>query len=212
MSRCRHNRVCLYGLLSFVLLFSGCVSAAIVGSGKQHEYLRKDSTTMERVEARLGTPAWSRYYPNQVRIRESDEYLEYAKKSGGHGPFIWGTEEMAEDRWVSYCAVYTRTGPYEEVLRGQGYGMVGGMTLGVGDIVCLPFAITERIELSKNNFSLTMWFDENRQYVAVFEGDINNVASDFYSGDPPAEAQPNSIEDSQSPPIQSEVDSFWVYE
>ena len=202
--------IIVFSGMCLVLLLSGCVSGAIVGSGKRHDYLSKDSTTMELVEKRLGTPTWSRYYPNQVKIRNSDEYRAYIKDSDGDTPFIWGTEETAEERFISYCAVYTRTGPYEEALRGQGYGMVGGMTLGVGDVICLPFAISERIELSNNIFSLTMWFDENHQYVGVFEGDINDVNSDFYSGKSPEDTVTHVERDSLKPVKQTEEEKFWL--
>lgn len=55
--------------------------------------------------------------------------------------------------------------------------MVGGMTLGVGDVLLLPIAIGERSLLSKQKFSLTFWYNQDRKVQGFYRGDIRDPTS-----------------------------------
>jgi len=61
--------------------------------------------------------------------------------------------------------------------------MIGAMTLGIGDIICLPSAITQRYEMSEKYYSITFWYDENGCFVGKYEGDIReHDYSSWYNG------------------------------
>ena len=53
--------------------------------------------------------------------------------------------------------------------------MIVGMTLGIGEIICLPMAICERYEMSKRYYSLTFWYDANGIFTGYYEGDIRDM-------------------------------------
>ena len=149
------------------------MSAAIVGSGKQYEKLLRKSATLEEIEAELGTSTWKRAYTPSLPIRQTPEYLTLAKRMAPSEPFVWGTTNTADAEFTALCAIFTRKGPYTDIERGQVYGMISGMTLFVGDIICLPFAIKERLQMNQEYYSLTFWFDDNNRYVGYYYGDIN---------------------------------------
>lgn len=184
---------CCLALVMASVVISGC-SSIIISTGKPFEYLQSHSTTMQRVEKRLGTPSWSTNYPAPLRIRDTPEFVSNSASQKYHRPFVWGVNDSAEKKIVKYCAVYTRRGPYWEDLRGQAYGMAAGMTLGISEICYLPLSIVERMELSQRYFSLTFWYDQDRRYVGSYEGDINNPKSDWFSGDEIKEAPGKSVD------------------
>lgn len=167
-------------LILIGVYLTGCVSATIVGSGKRYEHLLKKKTTMHDVRESLGDPEWSRQYVPSIPISETEEYKSYLNNTKNHyPPFIWGEKEQANHGDTALCEVYTRKGPYEDVLRGQGHGMVGAMTLGVGDVLLIPSAINEKGEMNKKYYSLTFWYDTSGHYVGYYYGDIRSAHRQF---------------------------------
>ena len=168
-------------LVAAIPFLSGCMSAVIVSVGKPQEYLQSRSTTPARAQWHLGAPAYSQRYSPPVQIRNTPEF-RYNAAHGGF-PFAWGIHECADGAVTALCEVYTRRGPYVDMLRGEVYGLIAGLTFGIGDIVCLPYAIRERWQLSRRYFSITFWYDEQGRYIACSEGDITNPASNFELGE-----------------------------
>lgn len=167
-------------LLLFSTLFSGCVSATIVGYGKRYESLLEPSTSVDDVRNELGDASWSKEYHPALAICNTPEFIEHAKNITPFDPFIWDGNEVSKERLASYCEVYTREGPFYNMERGQAYGMIGALTLGLGDILLLPSAIIKRYELSNKKFSLTFWYDENKKFIGYFQGDINSQNDDRF--------------------------------
>jgi len=160
--------------IPFILLpfLGGCISATIASSGKRYKYLVKPKTSIEKTRKKLGDPIWKKTYPESVPINKTPEYMNNTNESDSHKPFIWGGKEMGEEKAASYCEVYTKKGPFYELERGQMYGMISGLTLGIGDILFIPHAIKHRRALSRLYYSVTFWFDENKKFVAMYNGDI----------------------------------------
>ena len=61
--------------------------------------------------------------------------------------------------------------------RGQGYGMVSGMTLGIGDVVILPTGIQNRTAMSKQKSSITFWYGQDKKVQDCYTGDVLDPAS-----------------------------------
>lgn len=153
-------------IASLTFLMCGCMSATIVGTGKRYEGLTSHSTTVDQVRKSLGKPSWSQVYAPPIPINTSSD----------QGPK------------AALCEVYTRRGPYAEPIRGEAYAMIGALTLGIGDIISIPFAIRDRTELNKRNYSLTFWFDDSGFVVSCFRGDftIQPPAEDIWGKEPQA--------------------------
>ncbi|WP_027360702.1 hypothetical protein [Desulforegula conservatrix] len=173
------NRTIPFLVLAF--LFSGCVSASIVGYGKRYEYLLESSTTIEDVRNELGKASWTQEYHPPLAISKTREYLEYTNINKPFEPFVWNGNDVSKDRLASYCEVYTREGPYYNMERGQAYGMFSAITLGIGEIFMIPSAIIKRHELSNKKYSLTFWYDENKRFVGVFKGDIKDPCNNNFN-------------------------------
>lgn len=168
------------GILLCCFLF-GCVSAAIVGTGKPHTHLYKSKITKEAVHRSFGKPIYSQTFDQPTPIIQTPE-IQRLEKMGKH-VYVWGGDKheraieegnlpKTEETPVSSYEVFERTGPFADMIRGEAYGMVSGLTLGLGEVINIPMAIKERIALSKNKFHKTIWFDETNHFVAVFDGDI----------------------------------------
>ena len=158
----------------------------IVQSGKKHEHLLKNSTTKIIVRNDLGTPIWSRKYNPEISIDNSEEFLLY-KHNKNMRPFIhgvlddsWGKKSDAIKKKVTHVEVYAHKGPLYNMERGQGYGMIHGMTFGIGGIFLLPMAIKKHYEMARETNYLTFWFDKNGHYVAVFTGNIKSQIENYY--------------------------------
>lgn len=155
---------------------SGCISGTIVGAGKRYEHLEAADTSAEQVRRELGSPSYRRFYGHPTPLNSTPEYKSFVKSTGA-SPFVWGNGAFQKAPPVVSCEVYTRRGPFADMSRGQAYGMVGGMTLGVGDVLLLPIAIGERSLLSKQKFSLTFWYNQDRKVQGFYRGDIRDPTS-----------------------------------
>jgi hypothetical protein len=167
----------LESFLLSILCFqvAGCVSGTIVGNGKSYEHLLNKRKTIDAVRKSLGDPVWATSYPVPTPIEDTPEYALYVKKHERNSkPFIWNGDDSRKEDKASFCEIYKRKGPYADMSRGQGYAMVGGMTLGIGDVVSLPSAIKERSEMNKKEYSLTFWYDQQRRFVGYYYGDIRD--------------------------------------
>ena len=151
---------------------TGCLSAMIVGSGKMYSHLISSDTTVNDVRSSLGMPAWSEVYDPPLPIDKTPQYLERASYMDPWSPFVWDGHEEGSDNLAARCEIYTREGPYADMERGQAYGMIGALTFGVGDVLFLPYAVKERIEMSNCLYSLTFWYDEDGRFVGYYEGSL----------------------------------------
>lgn len=178
-------------ILSFLLalVLSGCVSSAIIQSGKSHTHLYKPKVTMAKVHRSIGEPVYSKHYDQPTPIEETDEYKAF--ETAHKDIFIWGGDKRETDIEMkgfpktktviaSYCEVFVNHGPFEELIRGEVYGMAAGLTLGLSEFYFVPVAIKERWELSKLDFYKTFWFDETKKFLAVFNGDIRDLKKKYY--------------------------------
>ena len=50
--------------------------------------------------------------------------------------------------------------------------MIGTLTFGVGDVLFLPYAVKERIEMSNCLYSLTFWYDDHGRFVGYYDGSL----------------------------------------
>lgn len=175
-----HPATLRIGTLLCCFLF-GCVSGTIVGTGKPHRHLYKSKITKKDVHRSFGKPIFSQTYDQPTPIIQTPE-IQQLERMGKHVS-VWGgnkNERAIEEKNlpktieipVSSYDVFERKGPFADMIRGEAYGMISGLTLGVGDVIGIPFAIKERAALSKNKFHKTIWFDESNHFVAVFNGDI----------------------------------------
>jgi hypothetical protein len=164
-------------LLTFIpILLSGCISATIAGSGKSLSHLEDPKVSVGQVRQELGGSIYSRTYRPASRIKDTPEYRARDAEYPDSSPVIFAEDPSSrfsygEDRVVSLCEVYQAKGWYAE-RDTQAYGMLGAMTLGVGDIAMIPSTLERKNHFMKNGFPVTFWYDKNGMYVATYHGDI----------------------------------------
>lgn len=170
------NKTALASLCVICLTLCGCMSAVVVSSGKRYEHLAKPSTSVTKVRKSLGNPLWRESYFPPIPINKTGVFLAYTVTNAPFEPFVWDGMDVGETKTnvAVLCEIYTRQGPYADMERGQAYGMIGAMTLGVGDVLCLPFAIYQRHQMGKRYYSLTFWYNEKGTFVGLYEGDIRD--------------------------------------
>jgi hypothetical protein len=158
-----------------VLATTGMIPSWVAASGKKYSHLVNRSTTVDVVRAELGVPAWKGLYQPEVEIRRTAEYVAY-KEQNGLEPYVRGpcagSGEFGADCRTASVEVYEIKGRLHDLARGQGYGMVHGMTFGIAGVFFLPSAIMDRIESADRTSYLTFWYDSNKKVVGVFEGNL----------------------------------------
>jgi len=172
--------------LSYLLLviglisLSGCITETIARSGKSFDHLQDPKIKVDQVRKELGNPVFSRKYSPAKRIRETEEcrhgnreYFDFSPvKSARNG----GSDDSSKDgfnRYTSLCEVYHPHGWFSEGDT-QYYGMISAMTLGIGDLVMIPSALSYKRNAMRKGRCLTMFYDANGHYVATYYGDISD--------------------------------------
>lgn len=158
------------------VVFTGCISGMIAGSGKSYRHLEDTKVGVEEVRKELGAPVYSRAYRPSKRIMDTPEYRARAAEYKGYPPVVISRgagdgSSYGEERVVSSCEVYRPKGWYSEEDT-QAYGMIGGMTLGVGDVAMIPTVLANKASSMKEGIAVTFWYDANGRYVATYKGDI----------------------------------------
>ena len=161
-----------------VLSMSGCVSALIAGSGKSYSHLEDPKVKVAQVRKELGDPIFSRRYHPPKRINETDIYRDRAAEYPGFRPVVIAENpgsgfSYGEKYFTALCEVYNPHGWYAES-ETQAYGMVGAMTLGIGDVAMVPGVLSRKGRSVREGVLVTFWYDAKGNYVATYDGDISS--------------------------------------
>lgn len=156
-----------------------------MSSGKSYKHLARSSSTVEKVHKHLGKLVWRSSYNPSILIRQTAEFQEY--KNLGRAPYISGKScggggRTDENEQTALCEVYRSRGPFAGADLGQAEGMVGALTLGIGDVLMIPSAIKKRRKMGEEYYFITFWYDQHGNYVAHFRGDIRDGSSSRWGG------------------------------
>jgi len=162
-----------------VLTTTGCVSGIIAGSGKSYSHLEDPKVKVTQVRKELGDPIFSRSYRPPKRISETEIYRDRAAEYPDFPPVVI-TENRSprlsyremRNQYTALCEVYNPHGWYAE-RETQAYGMVGAMTLGIGDVAMMPGVLARKGRSMQDGVFVTFWYDSNGNYVATYSGDIS---------------------------------------
>ncbi len=172
-------RVKKWHVILFIFLFlwvaTGPFAIILVTSGKKYRNLLKKKTTKTLVQKQLGIPFWRVEYKTPIPIVNTDEYKGAKQRNGGYDPSVWGINDNRDNVGqivVGSCEIYRNIGPYSEINRGDAYGMIVALTLGMGGPIALWMAIPDWLQLQKKEVFLTFWFDKDNKIVAYHNGNI----------------------------------------
>jgi hypothetical protein len=168
-------------LMVSICLFSvsGCVSGLIAASGKSYSHLEDPKVKVAQIRKELGDPIFSRSYSPPTRISETEIYRDRAAEYPDFPPVVI-TENRSprlsyremRNQYTALCEVYNPHGWYAE-RETQAYGMVGAMTLGIGDVAMIPGVLSRKGQSVQEGVFVTFWYDAKGNYVATYSGDIS---------------------------------------
>ncbi|MBN4074032.1 hypothetical protein JYT61_00565 [bacterium AH-315-E10] len=159
-------------LTSLICLFAcSCLSAPVIAHGLEFKSLAHESTRMVDTHRELSVPVWSITYPEPIRLSDTSIYKACREK-----PILIGISKTVENKFISYCEVYSRIGPMMDIERANSCILYGVLTLGLSEFIMVPHAIKERFRLRDDRFCVTFWYDKNRRFVAYTYGDVRFLA------------------------------------
>jgi len=164
-----------------VLYVTGCISATIAASGKSYFHLEDPKVNVAQVRKELGEPIFSRNYRPPKRISETEIYRERLVEYPDFPPVVFTDKRSAmlsyremRNQYTSLCEVYNPHGWYAE-RETQAYGMIGAMSLGIGDVAMIPSTLSNKANSKQKGIFVTFWYDRSGNYVATYHGDISAV-------------------------------------
>lgn len=171
-------RVICHLLLSiWTLSLVGCLSGSIAASGRSFSHLEDPEVRVDQVRKELGGAVFSRQYRPPLKIEDTPEYRARASEYKGFSPVVIARKSgsgftYGEEKLTALCEVYYPKGWNAEP-ETQAYGMIGAMTLGVGDIAMVPYVLSNKAKSLKDGDPVTFWFDGEGKYVATSNADIS---------------------------------------